>query len=87
MPRGTWTSQTQWIASGRLFGGEAGQWILAGPDGSLHFLADDFQPVDQFQYGEQVTGLGIARLDNAGALLIATEKGVSAWRVARKGDE
>lgn len=68
------------LTSGQLVG-KTGQWIAAGADGSIHFLAADGKPVDQFNYGAALSGLAAARFGDRNMLLVSSAKGVEAWQV------
>jgi hypothetical protein len=54
---------------------------LAGPDGSIHVISEDGELFDSFYYGAALTGLAAAKLGEVNVLLVATEEGVSAWRI------
>ena len=56
-------------------------WVLPGPDGSIHFVAPDGKPIDQFHYGEPLCGLATMVLDGKPALVVATPQGVEAWHL------
>ena len=70
------------VTAGNLLGAQAAQWILAGPDGSIHILAADGTAIDRFNYGSAITGIGVAPFDPP-LLIVATAKGVEAWEVGR----
>ena len=61
------------VASGNLLDSEAGQWVLAGPDGSVHILAADGTLVDRFNTGIAISGLTVAATGDAGMLVVASE--------------
>jgi AhpC/TSA family len=69
------------VASGELLPGRAGTWVIAGPDGSIHFLSEDGELTDSCYYGQGITGIAIGKIDAVPALLIATDDGLTAWRV------
>lgn len=56
-------------------------WIFPGPDGSVHLLAVDGKPIDQFHYGEALCGLATLVLDGKPVLVVATPQGVEAWEL------
>lgn len=68
------------VAAGRVVG-QHGQWVLAGADGSIHFLDGDGTPIDRFNYGAAISGLALAPLDAHPTLLVATDESVAAWRI------
>lgn len=84
LPKGIMPNQIEAVTSGRLLPDTAGQWLLAGPDGSLHVVGDEGTFSDSWNTGLRLTGMAIAQLDGAPALILATAKGVTAWRVELK---
>jgi hypothetical protein len=68
------------VAAGNLLGGQVGQWVIAGADGSIHILSIDGEPIDRFDYGAAVSGMAIAKIKGRPALVIATDDSVEAWR-------
>ncbi len=81
MPEGFPETMVEPVASGRLLGSGAGQWILPGADGSIHVLAPDGKLIDRFNYGSPLNGLATATLGGKPALLVATPQAVEAWQV------
>lgn len=78
---GVFHTQIQFVTSGRLLGDTAGQWIIAGPDGTIRVIGDDGKFTDSFSYGQFVTGIAAVQLEGAAVLLVATAEGVTAWQV------
>jgi thiol-disulfide isomerase/thioredoxin/outer membrane lipoprotein-sorting protein len=70
------------VTAGKLLANSGRQWIIAGADGSVLVIAPDGQLLDRWHYGEAISGLAIAQLD-APTLIIATAKGIDAWRVGQ----
>jgi thiol-disulfide isomerase/thioredoxin len=68
----------EFVASGSLLG-EVGQWIIAGPDGSIHVLSPDGKRIDRFNTGLALAGLAVARLNGRSALVISSPSGVDAF--------
>jgi thiol-disulfide isomerase/thioredoxin len=68
-----------YVTSGNLVG-DAGQWVIAGPDGSIHILSADGRVIDCFNSGLPLAGLAVARLKGQSALILASAKGVEARR-------
>jgi hypothetical protein len=68
------------VAAGNLLGGEAGQWVIAAADGSIHILGIDGGLIDQFNYGAALSGMAVANLDGRPAMLVSTDKSVEAWQ-------
>lgn len=85
LPPGAHQQPIDMLISGKL--GDDGQqaWIVASPDGSLHFLAADGTLIDRFNYGAELTGLAILETGGKNLLLVATrsESGgnVDAWSI------
>jgi outer membrane protein assembly factor BamB len=72
------------LVAGRLVGNK-NWWVVAGADGSIHFLDADGKPVDRFNVGAAISGLAIATIDGRGTLVVATEKGIDAWQLDEAG--
>ncbi len=81
LPAGGHQRPIEPVASGDLLPGRAGTWVIAGPDGSIHFISEDGELTDSFFYGDCITGIAITKIDGAPALLVATDGGMTAWRV------
>ncbi len=69
------------IIAGRVTREDPGQWLLPGPDGSIHILSVEGKLVDKFNYGAALQGLATVDIDGRPALVVATAKGLEAWRV------
>ncbi|MEX0712201.1 MAG: TlpA disulfide reductase family protein [Pirellulales bacterium] len=69
---------------GRLSEGEPACWVVAGPDGSIHFLTAHGTLIDRFNYGSVINGLALAPLDGQPALIVSTAGRVEVWRIERK---
>ncbi|HEV3007060.1 MAG TPA: hypothetical protein VGX78_21495, partial [Pirellulales bacterium] len=67
----------EFVASGKLVG-DAGQWVIAGPDGSVHILAADGKRIDRFNSGVALAGLAVARLDGRSTLVLSSPEGIEA---------
>lgn len=81
LPSGAHRSQIQWVTSGQLLPGAAGQWVFAGSDGSVGIVSDDASFFDSFRYGRELTGIAVAELDGRAVLILATASDVTAWQV------
>ena len=81
LPAGGHQRPIEPIALGDLLPGRDGTWVIAGPDGSIHFISEDGELTDSFYYGECITGIAIGKIDGTPSLLIATNDGLTAWRV------
>jgi thiol-disulfide isomerase/thioredoxin/outer membrane lipoprotein-sorting protein len=86
MPKGIHSQPVELVTPVTLPGSDGtpqGAWLLAGADGSLHFLAADGTPIDKFYYGAQITGVATATVGDQIQLIVATPKSVTAWQVSR----
>ncbi len=80
LPEGVHQQQIDPIVPVRLDTGDGG-WLLPGPDGSIHWLTKDGELIDQFAYGEALTGLAMTQFEGRTVLLVATADDVTAWHV------
>jgi hypothetical protein len=67
--------------AGRLASDGPGQWLLPGPDGSIHILGADGALLDKFNYGTAVQGLATTQIDGKPALIVCSAEGVAAWGI------
>ena len=81
LPRGVFRQPVERFVAGRLQLTGPRQWLLPGPDGSVHILAADGTPLDKFNYGRTITGLATAAIGDAPVLLISTPQGLDAWKI------
>lgn len=56
--------------------------VVAGPDGSLHFVDLDGKLVDRFDYGKPIAGLAAVPSDQGTILLVSAGNRLTAWRIA-----
>ncbi len=82
LPRGTFRSQIQNATSITWNGSLC--WILAAADGSVHFVAQDGSFHDQFNTGNDLTGLAVYETRGAKVLLLASADGIEAFQMERK---
>lgn len=73
------------ILAGNVKPSGAGQWILPGADGSIHILAADGKPLDQFNYGKLITGIATLLIDRKPVLMISTKEGLDAYWIESPG--
>lgn len=69
------------VAWGKLLPGEAGQWLVAGADGSIHILSAKGEPIDRFNYGAPLSGVGAAQVDGRPVLLISSQQSLEAFEI------
>jgi thiol-disulfide isomerase/thioredoxin len=81
LPLGVQPQPIEPVIPGRITRERPGQWILPGPDGSIHFIAADGKPLDQFNSGVVLQGLATVEIDGQPALVIASANGLEAWKV------
>ena len=60
------------------------QWLIAGPDGSVHVVSPDGQFSDSFNTGAPVHGLSGFRFDDTHVLAIASDRTVRAFLVTQR---
>jgi thiol-disulfide isomerase/thioredoxin len=81
LPQGFQPQPIDRIIVGRITRDGPGQWILPGPDGSIHFVAADGKPWDKFNYGAMLNGLATVEIDGQPALVVSSANGLEAWKV------
>jgi hypothetical protein len=79
LPVGTFGSQIRFVSSVQILGETSWDWLFAGPDGSIHFIADDGQRHDMFHYGRRLNGLCAVRIEDRTLLVVSTDEGVDGW--------
>lgn len=75
--------QNEMVVGGRVFDEGPGVWVFAGADGTVHLVAADGKPIDQFATGEAIHGLALGMLDGRATLFISDAKSVTAFRLQR----
>jgi len=83
LPRGIQDQLVELIVPGRVLAEGPEHWILPGPDGSIHFVDQQGKPLDKFNYGAALRGLGVCQIAGKPVLLVATAEGVEALEIAR----
>ncbi len=79
LPVGQFNNQIEYVTSGRVRDDEQGEWIIAGPDGSVHIISDDGEFSDAFATGELLTGLAFVKLGDQRVILTSSKGKVTAW--------
>jgi thiol-disulfide isomerase/thioredoxin/outer membrane lipoprotein-sorting protein len=87
LPVGVRNTPCDPLIAGNLNASGPGQWLLTGPDGSIHILAADGTLFDKFAYGSSLTGIGTAISKGQPLLLVATERELVAWKVDPAGSQ
>ena len=71
-PAGIFSRPIEPIIPGKVLLGSDGQWLLPGPDGSIHVIATNGKLVDKFNYGEILQGLATVDVNGRPVLVVAT---------------
>jgi outer membrane protein assembly factor BamB len=71
LPVGVHARPIEVISSGDVSGDGTKQWLIAGPDGSVHILAADGKPLDKFNTGSTLAGLAADKFGDQRVLLIS----------------
>jgi len=83
LPPGVHQKPIEPVVASQMLPGYAGEWWLAGPDGSIHMITADGRLFDSFNLGAVPTGIAAGKIGETPLLIIATESGITAWRVER----
>ena len=59
------------ISTADLSGDGSKEWLIAGPDGSVHVLSADGKQVDKFNTGSTMAGLAAGKFGDQRVLLIS----------------
>jgi hypothetical protein len=59
------------IVTGDVAGDGAHDWLLAGPDGSIHILGPDGKPIDKFETGSALGGVAATKIGDQRVLLVS----------------
>jgi outer membrane lipoprotein-sorting protein len=71
LPVGVHARPIEVITTGDVAGDGSKEWLIAAPDGSIHILAADGKPVDKFNTGSTLAGLGVEKSGDQRLLLIS----------------
>jgi len=80
LPRGEYSRQVPRIQPVYL-AADKPAWLVAAADGSIHWLSNAGERIDQFNYGETLTGLAMSYASDAATLWVATDKNLTAWKI------
>jgi thiol-disulfide isomerase/thioredoxin/outer membrane protein assembly factor BamB len=81
LPSGIQPQPIEPIIAGKLTRSGPGQWILPGPDGSIHVVSADGKPWDKFNSGLILQGLATAEIVGQPVLVVSSSNGLEAWKV------
>jgi hypothetical protein len=79
LPAGIQPQPVEPIIAGKLGGG--GQWLLPGPDGSIHIVSADGKLLDKFNYGAALQGMATFEIGGRSVLVVSSPRGLEAWKV------
>jgi len=82
LPSGSFPSQIRFVTAAALLGTEDRQWLIAGPEGSLHVVSQDGKFTDYFHTGSSLAGIAGGHHGTHGVLVISTGQDVRAWEVS-----
>jgi len=81
LPPGVQPQPIEPIIPGRVTRDGPGQWLLPGPDGSIHIVGADGRLVDKFNSGTTLHGLAAVQIDDQPLLILSTAQGLEAWTI------
>jgi|GEM_PF-979841 len=84
LPAGTFPNDLRFVQTGQLLPEQAGQWLIAAADGTLHIVDAAGKFADQFATGQRLTGFTVGREDGHAVLFLADQKSVTAWKISRR---
>ncbi|MHB8970436.1 MAG: peroxiredoxin family protein [Pirellulaceae bacterium] len=82
LPAGSFSNPIRFVTTASLLGAQDYQWLIAGPEGSLHIIGQDGNFTDHFQTGTVLAGMAGGRHGSQGILVISGPAGVQAWQVS-----
>jgi hypothetical protein len=71
LPKGVAGLPIEAATTGDLAGNGTKQWVIPGADGSVHILAADGKPIDKFNTGSALAGIGAMKIGNRHVLLVS----------------
>ncbi len=83
LPPGMQPTSVEPIIAGNITPEDTGQWILVGPDGSVHIVSATGESIDQFNFGAAIDGLATTKSNGRPLLIISSTAGVQGWFVER----
>jgi hypothetical protein len=82
LPLGSYRNPIGFLTSGNVLDGA--YWVIAGSDGTVHFVRHDGRFSDHFASGEVLTGIAAKRWAGQSWLFTAANGAVTAWTILRK---
>jgi hypothetical protein len=87
LPAGVHRKPIEAIAYGPALAGRPECWLLAGPDGTVHVVSPEGDPIERFALGRELTGLAAAQVGGLPTILVATQEGLGAWQTTAQGSD
>jgi outer membrane lipoprotein-sorting protein/cytochrome oxidase Cu insertion factor (SCO1/SenC/PrrC family) len=81
LPAGEYAHQVERIQHVTLPAGQ-GVWMIAAANGSILWIDHEGQLIDEFRYGEPLTGLSLTNSADAAILLVSTAEALTAWKLS-----
>jgi hypothetical protein len=81
LPAGVHQRPIDPVVSSHVLAGYAGEWWLAGPDGSIHLITEDGRLFDSFHFGAALSGIAVTKLDEQPVLWVATDNALTAQEI------
>lgn len=81
LPVGYQPQPIERVIVGKVTRDGADQWLLPGPDGSIHIVSADGKLLDKFNYGSTLQGLATVEINGQRVLVVSSAKGLEAWKV------
>jgi len=78
LPPGEYAHQVERIQHVTLLEGDPA-WMIAAADGTIVWLDHDGKLIDQFRYGQPLTGLSLTNAADPAILLVSTPEKLTAW--------
>jgi cytochrome oxidase Cu insertion factor (SCO1/SenC/PrrC family)/outer membrane lipoprotein-sorting protein len=80
LPAGEYLYQVERIQHVMLPDGQPA-WMVAAANGAIRWLSHDGELIDEFPYGQTLTGLFLTNSDDAAILLVSTPDALTAWEL------
>jgi hypothetical protein len=81
LPPGVHSHPLEFLQPAPLLADKRGAWLIAGADGTIHLVSEDGEFSDSFAVGSAITGMAGGLFGEQRLLLVATDKGLTAWEV------
>jgi outer membrane lipoprotein-sorting protein len=71
LPPGVHGRPIELVTTADFTGDASRQWVIAGPDGSIHILSADGKPLEKFNSGSALSGIGATKFGDQHVLLLS----------------